>query len=91
MEMFCFRNPPPYFPHVSTITSVRAHTRYTTGSCSPCAQAAATFSACALFSLAGREFLQYYLSSLRPTVQPSEAQEAERRHEKTFLTAESQI
>lgn len=80
---------PPTILSPCLYNHICAHTRYTTGSCSPFAQAAATFSACALFSLsiaAGWEFLQYYLSSLRPTVQPSKAQEAQLHHKKTFLT-----
>lgn len=61
------------------------HTYYTTGSRSPCAPAAATLSACALFSplcsllvLAVLGSLAHcYLSSPRPTVQLSRAHEAQ--------------
>lgn len=70
----CVRSWDPPNPDVATITSVRAQTSHNRKLQPICAGG----SACALFSFTvGRawEFLQYYLSSFRPTVQPSKGQD----------------
>ena len=85
--------PPGLYNHICATT----HTCITRQevAASMCRRRLRHFSACALFSLSigagwAWEFLQYYLSSVRPAVQPSTAQEAEPHHQtKTHSSQET--